>query len=744
MTTKPTQLRVYAGTTPSDRPIVTKEDKNELMSKLLARTAWKTTQNQMTLEEAITNKDFVAISTRGLTVIDFDTNESFEDAVSLNNTLPLSQQSQLITKGLRKGGHLYYTENPDIEHQIGHTNQKVLDIQSGEKTCIVPPSRVERGKIVQYQGDLTKLTPYPLSMHYYVSNIVLKNMPNVARKQVLMGDGSRWSDDAVVLIESYLAGNTSQKHFNTFYNLPDPIPQGQSNQVYLSLSTRLASDYTINMGKYAKTMVAYNEYTGRKTVEDLRHEIMDRMVKNTNGLWRYDENRLKITFTFTDRRTKTNISTYQNMITNEYIVETLTAEGRIEVNTYKNKSLWQDIMEKIILGSVGELKAGVKNILVIKRVISDYSQAGGYLPDTNEYNVAFHNDYLNAFNGAKPEDYTTPDRLIQLTKEMWRNEWNYLIDSTKYRYTTLKFSPVVTLFMGTEGSGKDLSVDLLAAGFNNSPQKLNYALYKDTHSNWQCQENTVFSELGDWRKMEQSDVLNGMKTITGSNGLVSVRGMHKEMVMVPTIVKIWHTSNSWVKLHTDPTVQRRVHAVYMPIPLEKDSGGKYSDLELRAITGEELLNFYYWMGNEYKYSSEWEVGHYKNARCRQQSESYLLYIDSVQTHADKIADLLSSSKYDDLVEALDLVNKTLDNITYKISKRIMVVTKSSLEYAFANLQYSDIVHKTIDKLWSAKSNSRRLQFDKPMVENCVNFFGQPEGLEPKIEAIDNQQPKLDL
>ena len=738
-----TNFKVFAGTAASPSPIITKEDKQQHMAHLIAKSNWRTTTQQLTLEQTLVHIDLVCIRTDNLTVLDFDTDDSFKAALDLNDSLVPQHQSQLITRSLRKGGHIYYRLDPEIELPIGHTKQSIVDIQSGPKTCIVPPSKVELGKVIHYKGDLDNLTILPPAMLYYLNNIVISNIPEVSRKQILRGDGNRWSDDAVAFVDAYLSNNITQDAFNTFYNLPDLIPAGQSNEVYITLSTRLASDETINIDKYVSAMIKYNQYTQRKTQQELKTEVMDRMTNNTNGLWRFVPDKLKTTYTVEDKRTRTKVSTYQISNNQKYIMERSTAEGEIIYTELPNKSTWLDVMEKIATANLAALKANVKNILLVNDVVNNYSLLGGYNQTLNVYNKAFHNSYLNAFNGSKPTNYQHPQRLITMMEEMWSDEFTYLMDTTKYRYSTFKFSPVTTMFKGTEGSGKDLSVHLLTVGFNAPPQQVNYQLMSDKHSNWQIQENAIFTELGDWKQMEKDDVLAAMKTISGSNGNVSLRGMNAMAATTPTIVKIWHTSNNWVKLHSDPVTQRRVHVVSMPIPLEKDSGGKYSKLDIEQIIDNELLNFYHYLGNHYTYSDTWQESHYNNARCRQGSESYQLYKESVQSKADQIAELLYTCEYDNIVKALEIHGKELDDLVWKISRDTLVITKKSLTAAFANMKNAAVIEKNIDRVWEDKSDRKRLKFEGQNVEAFIRVFGQPKDLGHHVAPIP-QTTSIDI
>jgi len=718
--------------------IATNEDKKLLLPKLYASTNWKLNQNTAsTLKEIITLPYLVTIVTTNLLVIDFDTDESFEQAVSLNNTLASTAQCKLIVASARKGGHFYYASSATDADMIptAHTKQSVLDILTGPSHNVIAPTANDKGKrVIVNDYETQGLTPYPLAMASLVSLIVLQNLPEHAYHSQYLPQ-ERHSDDAREFIRSYLADIVRPRQFNQFYGLPDVIPPRQSNAVYLSLSTRLGSDKTIDTETYLQVMAKYNSTHQRKTPTELHSQITDRMTSGQATLdgkpiWQYDpEASTAHTYTTLHKQYSTQVKVYFDIINNTYLIEYKDKSSETIVLTKPSLAAYTEIAEKMTIASKDSLRRNSSKITPIV-AISDYSKSHGYNPDNNTYNTVVHNSFLNAFEGTKPKDYTPPDKLLALLEYMWgKEEFDYLLAITKYRYLTFEFSPVVTNFVGTEGSGKDLSITILTKGFNSPPQNLNYSLLKDKHSNWQIEPNAVFSEIGSWQPYEKTDLMAELKTVSGSNGKVTFRDMQVVSRVIDTQIKIWITGNEWVKLHTDPTAQRRIHVVYMPKPLEQAQGGPYSTREIEWLMSDSsLLNFYYWLGNECQLSVT--PSNYKSAVCRQNSESYLTYKENVESLSDIAAPLLYTPSYPNLMKVLKLFNLSIDDIVFKYTKeRKLAIAIPPLKAALSLRGGNLILDKTLDRLASDRFSNKRLLFDDGNKSKYFIVAGAPLNLD---------------
>lgn len=703
--------------------IKTEEDKKQL-KKAYQSTNWQKSQLLTTLDKVPLMSELITIKTDNLTVIDFDDTNTFNEALVYNDSLQPEHQCQFIVKSSRKGGHFYYTRNPDITMPAGHAKQSILDILDGPGHNAIAPTQADQGKVVLHQGD--NLTQYNSAMNMFVELTVLKNLPQAAKSLVLR-DGTRYSDDAQGLIKSYLSNIVSQEQFDKFYNVPNPIPQGQSNSVYLSVSTRLGSDDTIDLSDYLATMTKFNEYHQRKTSQELAAEITNRMKSNANGLWRYDKDKTTETLTSTHKRFKTQIAMYFNMADGSYIVYFLGGDSLPQIHYVRNTAALLEMMEKISHTKKDQLRRDTYKIAPVT-LINKYTQSPGYSHAAQTFNSAYINAYLTAFSGTRPADYKTPTRLIELLQYMWDDEYSYLLDTTKYRYTNFTFTPVITFFQGTEGSGKNLSVDILTKGFAQAPQELNYALLKDKHSNWQTTENVLLGEIGDWRSIEQADLLSTMKTISGSNGTVTFRDMQKTATTVQSLIKIWVTGNSWVKLHTDPSTQRRIHIVYMPRPLTLEEGGPHSQEYIRSVVEEDLLNFYYWLGNVYTSDKSFTIDKYMSATCRQESHSYKMYLDATASKSDRASELLYKASYPEFTEALKIFDIHLEELEWKYNRdKNLAISLHSLKDAFGSKNGGQVMLKTMQKLVEQNGN-KRLKFSGKNVEYYIVIYNAPHNL----------------
>ena len=717
-------------------------ESKKALSDLYSKTNWQKTKQTDTLENIIKKQELITISTDNLVVIDFDCDKAFSQALSFNNTLSETNKCNFIVKSTRHGGHFYFAPNPDIKPPEGHTKQQVLDYLSTNKHNVIAPTSFDEGKHI-LTPEIMPLTKYNTAFNTLVQLLVMQNLPKTARHITLYDINARHSDDAKDLVKGYLSNIVTQEQFEEFYHIPNPIPPGASNEVYLTLSTRLGSDETVSKEDYLLTMQKFNEYHNRKTIKELRAEITNRMVptdthpNGINGLWRFIENKQSNTFTVSHKRYKTKITTYFDKDTGEYLIHYLDQKSQPVLHTLGNTTQYIDLLEKLTLVKKDTIRRKTSDVATVTS-INKYSQPSGYNYEEETFNKAFINSNLTAFYGTKPRDYREPTELLELMKYMWADEYTYLLDITKHRYTTFQFSPVVTYLKGTEGSGKDLTISLLTAGFSRPPQNLNYQLLKDKHSNWQIEENAVFSEVGSWRPIERDDLLSELKTISGSNGKVTFRDMNKTAKVVPTLIKIWITGNEWVKLHTDPLTQRRIHIVYMPRPLEADSGGPYSSQELEDILSESnVLNFYYWLGNVYTLSSKFTLGSYKNSTSRHNTESYEMYMENTQNKADIAATLMWSQTYKDLEKALSLLGLTLYDTDFKYNRSgNLTVSLHSLKEAFGRkVTGGEILNKTLDRLASEKNGNKRLKFSRNIVEKFITIYDAPAGLET-VEPIE--------
>jgi len=735
MTSTSTSIQIVSLNTPKDFK-VTPETKKQL-SQYYKKVKWSSIENQstITLDRLSTLDTVYIVPTTGLTIIDFDTDDSFEEALRYNSQLQQQYQCAYIVKSLRKGGHFYYLENKEIQLPAQHTKQSTLDILSGPAHNVIAPTLAETGKEVLYHSDTYTLTPYNTAINTLISNIVINSLPKNARV-IALSPLERNSDNAASLIKEYLANLITQVQFNEFYSLPDPIPPQQSNEVYKRLSTRLASDLTISHEDYIATMEKYNHYTGRKTQAELHSEHIQRMLNNTNGLWRYDPDAVakQVTYIVTHKETKTPIEVFYDADTGEYLVSYKNSRAQQMLHHLKNKSAYIELMEKITRVRPEQLRRDTTRIKTVS-IYSDYSKDYGY--NDNKFNIAIHNRYLQAFNGAKPDTYTTPEEFIELLEYMWGDEYEYLIGAMKYRYSTFEYTPVVTHIVGEEGTGKDLSINIMTKGFSEPAQSLDYTLMKDKHSNWQTKENVIFSEVGEWKFAEQDDMLERLKTISGSNGIVTYRGMQQTATTVQSIIKIWVTGNNWAKLHTDINSSRRIHTVYMPMPLEKLRGGNYDKSDLDALMSEaSLLDFYYWLGNECTITITREE--YSSAYSRQKSQSYLTYIEATSDKSDTASNLLyKDQRYETYSKVLEMFQLSPADIEYKYNKsNDYLVNAKSLQDKLKASGASYILSKTVDNIVARTNNNKRVIFDSGKYKYITILNAPKEIEEVQGEDID--------
>jgi len=670
-------------------PIITQEDKKTIAPPLY-KLGWKDPAHHQLIDLADLPaiKDIALIVTKDLTIVDFDTDIAYQNALVINNSLTPQHKCKFIVHSSRKGGHFYYKGDNIEKIHPAHSDKSVtsVDILAGPGHNAFAPTKGDRSK--QLVLDTTNsLSPLPEAMIAYINSIILSEASQTSKKTIVISKTPH-SDNNYYMLEQYIVNSLNPQLFYQFYNIPAIMEAHESYQTLLSLSYRLLKDETVSY--------------------ELVQQILDK----------YDPEHRQVHKTLAPEHTQELISVYLDINSGDYIV----------AQNNKPLTISTETKMKVIVESLSGIKRSQLKTTLIEPVttVSTYTKVGGLDLDTKEFNYAYMNKYLIAFKGSKPTDYKHPQLLINLVTSMWGEEKEYLLASTQYRYQTFCHSPVVTHIVGTEGSGKDLTVHILTAGFNEETQEVDYTLFMDKHSNHQILPNTVLEEVGDWNPAERRGALAKIKSLSGSNGKVTVRGMQRTAHTVETINKIWVIGNSWMKLHNDPITQRRVHAVYMPQTLKKEAGGNFTEEDIAEALA-QLLDFYYWLGNVY--SPEEPFNDYMSAVCRQESRSYQYYLDSVEGNADKIIRYIMQRKYPALLRALKVVNSTIDNLTVKYSKLgPLVISAKSLKKVFAQEVGSIFINRAIDTICANFEENRKLVFDGSG-EKFITVFDAPKTLQ---------------
>ena len=707
--------------------IRTQEDKKTWVPELYKQ-GWKNKaqHEQVHLQDLYSIEEIgVIITDNNLLIVDFDTDIAYEDALDLNSTLPVEQQCGFIVHSSRKGGHFYYTATDSIMDLISplHSDKTVtsLDILYGGGHNAFAPTQGDSSK-TPLPGNSNVLTQLPISFIYYINSIVLAEASSKS-KQIYLVSKEGYSDDNHTQVEGYVLGKMSPEAFYSFYSLPDSIPAGESWKTLQSLSFRLLKDETLSHDIVLKVLDKYDPDHRQS------HTLLAPYAENI-----YNPDKKNFSLTLTERNSQTPISVYFDRFSGDYIVNIMEDKGNPEVHSIASES-----RAKLMLESLTGRKRSSFPWPKIETVKATYSylHRGGLDLKSKTFNKAYINIYLTAFKGTRPDDYTTPQGLIDLTAYMWGDEQDYLLASAQYRYKTFEHSPVVTHIMGTEGSGKNLTVTLLTRGFTEDSQELDYTLFMDKHANHQVQPNTILGEVGDWNPAEKKGALAKIKTQSGNGGKATIRGMQKEAQVVDTINKIWVLGNSWMRLHTDPVTQRRVHAVYMPQSLKTEAGGRYSSQELEDLLSDNnLVNFYYWLGNEFQPESTFTKTEYSSAICRQHSRSYDIYVEATEGPSDSIIRLVTKRTYTDLLKALALADSTIDDVDYKWNKQnLLVVAITSLKLVFGRLQGADAVYKALDTV-AANYEANKLLIFNGSPEKYMTVYDSPLNLgETKQETI---------
>ena len=712
--------------------IVTQEDKQTWVKKLYKQ-GWKdkAKYKQINIVDLPSIEEIAVIVTKDILVVDFDTDNSYSEAIKIDKLLPASQKCKLIVHSSRKGGHFYYASK--TEEQIKQTDKisplhsgkevTTLDILTGEGHNVFAPTKGDASKTIVTSNN--ELTPIPDIMVYYINSIVLGEA-TPKNKAIYITSKEGYSDDNFNLIEQYIL-HKEPSNFLSYYNLPQRIPPQESWKTLQSLAYRLLRDETLTHSNVVAVLDIYDPEHRQD------HRALAPVEENI-----YIESKRTFSLTLTSRRDGTLVTTYLDKVSGNYlVVENTTEKPVVHIVTQESK------VKALLEAITGKKRSQIPShrIEAVNQVYT-YAEKGGLNLEEYTFNTAYINKYLAAFKGNKPDAYTVPDKLIELLKYMWEDEYEYLLASTQYRLRTFEHSAVVTHIVGGEGAGKGLTVDILTRAFTEESQELSYELFMDKHSTHQIQPNTILEEVGEWNPAEQKGALSKIKSMSGSRGKATVRGMHKEALVVPTINKIWVLGNNWMRLHTDPMTQRRIHAVYMPKSLTRELGGKYLTSELDTIlTEENIVNLYYWLGTQFQPENEFTASEYHSAVSQHNSTSYKTYIENVEGDSDIVIRLITQRRYTELIKALKMANVNLDAIVWKLNKqRLMVVAVTSLKIIFGRLSGAPAIHKALDSIVANFEGNKLLKFKADTSpEKFITIFDSPPELQTKVENLNLTQ-----
>lgn len=705
----------------TDKIIRTQEDKNTWVRDEYSKLKdWRQTQAQQVHLDQLPN-----ITTPGilrldnLLILDFDNTSLFEEAIELNNSLLPAYQCNYIVRSSRKGGHMYYSIPPTTTTHIRADQlpwkKSEVDILTGIGHNVFAPTQGDAGKqVITPPLHDTPLNPLPevfLPFLIYCITTTTTQAGNI----VTTIAGGTYSDDNETFIDRFLTNQLPRADFLKYYNLPDIMPSGQSQSIMLRLAHRLLKDETLPLDKVRQTLRVYDK-DNRKTEQEISG-----LTSSKENI--YIEGKQQKTATWTHHKYKTQISVYMDEDKNSYIITYKDDAGNLyQKEKYSETDLLQ-FLEKVTRIRRNLVKNVIHHILPV-RVIKDFTQKAGFDPNTDTYNSGYTNEHLAAFRGQKPLDYTEPTRLIKLCKYMWGEEYDFLMTHTHLRYSTFRHTPVIHHLMGSQGSGKDLTVRILTAGFTLQPQVVTPEDVTDKHRSYQIEDNAVFQEVGDWNPKSQMEAISGIKSVTGGNGYISVRGMGTMKQTVPTICKLWVLGNSWMKLHTGAAVDRRVHAVYMPNTLNREKGGPYLDIEIKQILSQELTNFYYYLGNEYQLVEPDRS--FMDPIIRQKSTSYQIYLEATEGPSEQIANLLSHLNYQSLLEAISKAEGDFFDLEFKYNQsKNLTITVNSLKELFGRVRGAKVIYETIDML--ANETAGKLLFDSGL-KRYIIVYGAPYGL----------------
>lgn len=259
------------------------------------------------------------------------------------------------------------------------------------------------------------------------------------------------------------------QYVNEGYLHPNNVPEGRGSEYMSKVSAILGADVSVDETMYVQAMMLINGMWD----DPIEDEIFDKTVVNPmiegqssiNGvpLWKYNPDWEQFVCVLPSKRQSTLELGFDDARNMYYCVDTANethkAFGRDSEFFAYLEAAAHNVPKKVML----------KKVIPIVNVISDpanpFGFASGDDPTARNLNLFSQSPELAILHNPETyeQHYKAPILTLKYLQTLVPEErmYNFLMQFTKRKLLTFKYSPVILYFLGAQGSGKDMFVELI-------------------------------------------------------------------------------------------------------------------------------------------------------------------------------------------------------------------------------------------------------------------------------------------
>jgi len=483
-----------------------------------------------------------------ITFLDFDNDLLFELACNLAPECTYVAKSDMIGKG----GHLGFKYIEALpSRRVGgkldvlNDGSQVFLVSQGNETKIPLKWSVE---LVEMPSKLLEFVKFILDTKAPISanttNVHIKGSLNVGFKLAPMldqlEDGKFYPPLFRIITPKDFRNIVYEKQG---YLHPNDVSVTSRGSEYLSkVAAILASDMTVSEDLFVKTINYINKlWDDPMPQARLNATIINRMISgeatNENGepFWNYNQHWDLEGVVGTTKQGDTFEVFYEpeeakfifvNLTKKDYAVFQDKTKCLTHIQMLTGRKITNDNFMQLI-----------KNIHLVNEPTADY---GYYNKGAYEYfNTFSASNYLAVLRDPKllNGDYQEPETILAYLETFMPNEKKrtFFLKWLKHKLLTFEYSPLIFLFIGVSGSGKntlfeDIITPFIGSDYVGTPSVQEFT---DKFNGWILDKYFFFlDEFGELAKSksEHEQIKANLKRFTGSgtNGTLSLRLMHRD------------------------------------------------------------------------------------------------------------------------------------------------------------------------------------------------------------------------
>lgn len=554
----------------------------------------------------------------GITVLDFD------DDVLYGIAKKLAPNCTYVAKSDKagKGGHLAFNYVKDLPSKrirgkldILNDGSQVFLVSKGNETKIAEVWSLD---LVDMPEELLELVNIMIlsagNKEVKLDTSPVKGTLNVGYKLAPMlenlEDGKFYPPLFRIITPKDFRNSTYEKQ--GYLHPADPSIASRGSEYLSKIAAILASDITVSEDLFVKTINYINKLWDEPMSQSrLTSTIINRMISGEatddsgNSFWKYNEHWQLEGIVGTTKQGDT-FEVFYEPDEAKFIYVNLTKRDFV---TFMDKSKVLTHIQ-MLTGrklSQDDFMTLIKNIQLVTEPTQEY---GYFTKDEYEYFNTFDiSNYLAILK--KPEllmnDYEEPSTILKFLETLMPNDRKrtYFLGWLKYKLSTFDYSPLIFLFIGAPGSGKNTLFEDIITPFIGNQYVCSPSVdeFTDKFNGWLMNKYFLFlDEFGELArtKSDHEAIKANLKRFTGSgtNGSISLRLMHKESFPYTMKGSFIMAANKF-PLILDPD-DRRLVIIETPNALVnqewvKELGGTSV---LKDKIRHELLHFAYYLATE--------------------------------------------------------------------------------------------------------------------------------------------------